>query len=332
MTLRYRRHPVETRDGWRLALYRATSRTPRVGRPVLLLPGANSNHLGFGQDPARSLPGVLRARGMDVWLLDFRGSRSSRYAGNGDPSGPSVTLDLKLQHDLPAALDSIRQETGSERVDLVGHSLGGTLVYLHAGGAGRDEVGRVVTVNSPATFRDFFGLLSPLLRGPASALAPFAARLSGLGVDRLVRIPGLGRALSRKHFRKGSLTLAEREAWFARAVEDMAGGELAQLMLWIGERRLVDMNGGDYEERLARVRAPVLVLAAAGDLVIPEAAVREGFERLGTEEKEFRLLGRAHGDESDYAHSDVLLAPSAARDVHPKIAEWLEAEAIRSAT
>ncbi len=323
----YDRSPIVTPDGWRLQLFRspASKGGDQRGRPVLLLPGANANHLGFGVERKTSLARTLNDLGRDVWLLDWRGSRSAIWEGTG--RGP-VTLDHKLELDLPTAIARIMDATGADRVDLVGHSLGGLLIYLACGGpddslAGR--IGRCVTISAPATLRDFFGPWSPIMRAPAAALAPVAAGLGGLGLDRLLRSPLLGSAIAgHKHLSRRGLPRRIRKGWLARGVEDMPGGELSQLMTWIAERRLCDRFGADYEDRFARVHHPTRVIASATDRFIPPSWVKEGFDRLGAEDKDFVLLGKKHGHARDYAHSDVLLAPAARRDVFPAIADWLD--------
>ncbi len=320
----YREHRFTTPDGFELGLYRCAPEGDRdaLGRPVLLLPGVGSNRYGFGVAPGATLPEALAAAGRDAWLLDFRGSRSSRWTGAGRPP---VSIDHKLVLDLPSAIAEVRRLTGAAALDLVGHSLGGLLVYLLLGGPAAPAIGRAVTVCTPARAADFAGPAAALLRAPARALSPVAARLPGLMVDRLARLPGPLPHLAafRQHILVGSMDAALRRAYFAHGVEDMPGGDLAQIMRWIAHDGLVDAAGQRYDERLPAVTRPLLVLAASRDGLIPVPAVQAAFERLGSRDKDLRIVGRRHGASRDYAHADVLLAPSAARDVYGPIVEFL---------
>jgi pimeloyl-ACP methyl ester carboxylesterase len=320
----YETMSVSTPDGYALTLFHSPARVvrPQPSRPVLLLPGANANHLGFGIDAGTSLPAVLNAAGLDAWLMDFRGSRSSRFTGEGRPP---IDLDRKLDHDVPAAVAAILAHTGASAVDLVGHSLGGLLALLHCGGPGASDVGRVVVVATPVTFRRHLGGLTRLAGPSARALAPLAERLPGLAIDRLARVRGPARHLValHRHVRWRTTDLLARRAWLEGGIEDMAGGDLAQLMRWIGHGRLLGRDGEDYDRRLESVTTPTLVVTAAGDRMLPIAATHETLGRIASVEKEHRIIGREHGASRDYGHSDVLLSPHAARDVHPHIVDWL---------
>ena len=124
----HRKGPIElaefafrAADGYRLTLYRSPASTGEHPRPVLLLPGANSNRMTFALTQDDSLVAELNRHGRDVWLLDFRGSHSSVWPHS---STAPVDLDRKLMLDLPSAIDVVLEHTGAERVDLVGHSLG----------------------------------------------------------------------------------------------------------------------------------------------------------------------------------------------------------------
>ena len=54
-------------------------------------------------------------------------------------------------------------------------------------------------------------------------------------------------------------------------------------------------------------------------LVLPRTA----FAKIGSPDTHFRLVGRDHGAQRDYAHADLLLAESARTDVHEPIVDWL---------
>lgn len=315
---------VSTPDGYALTLFHSPALVarPHATRPVLLLPGANANHLGFGVDAETSLPAILNAAGLDAWLMDFRGSHSSHFTGEGRPP---IDLDHKLDLDLPAVIAAIMARTGAPAVDLVGHSLGGLLALLHCGGPGAGDVGRVVVVATPVTFRRHLGGLTRLAGPSARALAPLAERLPGLAIDRLARIRGPARHLValHRHVRWRTTDLYARRAWLEGGIEDMAGGDLAQLMGWIGHGRLFGRDGEDYDRRLESVTAPTLVVTAAGDRMLPAAATFETLGRIASVEKEHRIISREHGASREYGHSDVLLSPHAARDVHPHIVDWL---------
>lgn len=328
MPIHYQEHRFETPDGWGLSLWRSRPISADGSRrPVLLLHGVGANRFAFGVVRDASLPAVLNAHGRDTWLLEFRGNRSSRPPRSG--SRRHATVDDKLHVDLPAAIEEIRGLTGAARVDLVGHSLGGVLTYLHCGGPHGEQVGRAVTLAAPANFEAMLGALRPLLRGPARALAPVARLLPGLGVDHLARFPGPIPHLValRHHVRPRGLDRNERRLYLDHAIEDMVGGDLAQMMNWCASGRLQSNEGHDYGWRLAACRTPIRLLASATDSLIPIAGVREAFALLGSDEKDLHVVARDRGSTRDYAHADLLLSRHALSDVHPHVLDWLERDA-----
>ncbi|MCC6624100.1 MAG: alpha/beta fold hydrolase [Deltaproteobacteria bacterium] len=328
MPIPYLEHTVQTPDGWRLTLYRSPPRGPRSLEggppPVLLIPGAGANRFTFGVSAGRSLAAILNARGRDVWLAELRGARSARP----DARSAAVSLCLKLDLDLPAILAHIREVTGQPRVDLVGHSLGGLLAMLTAGGPHAAEVGRVVTLAAPGTFRGFVGgdAPGPVLRGLARGVEALGARIDQIALAGLARVRGpIPHLVSfQRHFLPGALDVVDRRLYLDHAVEDMPGGDLAQVARWVREGRLVDRLGKDLEARFAAVDHPVLAFASPRDKVVPLALVEAGFRRLGSPDKTLVRVGRDAGHARDYAHADVLLAPSAVVDVLEPLAAWLD--------
>ena len=323
--IRYEAYPVRTHDGFELTLYRSRPTVASLTldkRPVLLLPGANSNRFTFGVVDGLTLPATLNAAGRDVWLLDFRGSRSSRYLRSGKPV---INLDRKLDFDLPSAIEVVLSETQSERVDLVGHSLGGVFGYCFCSGPGAERIARLVTLASPASFEKFFGLAAKLMHHPTRLLAPVAKRLPGIGIDKAARIPGpLPHAVAmNNHLRLRTLTHTQRRAWLKHGIEDLSGGDLAQLMRWITTGRFVAADGRDRGRDLEHVQTPTMVIRVEGDGLVPGASVTDAYERLGSTEKSLVLIGKAHGSTRNYRHADILLAPSAVYDVHPHVVGWL---------
>jgi pimeloyl-ACP methyl ester carboxylesterase len=322
----YREERLLTSDGFELGLFHSASPSDSDvdRRPVLLLHGAAANHLGFGLVPGAQLARALNAQGRDAWLLDFRGTRSSRWLGRGRPP---LELIHKLEIDLPAAIRRVLEATGSRELDLVGHSIGGTFSYYIMGGPLGSRVARAVTLCAPATFGGLLGRQSRALALPLRVAEKLSRRLRGFGIDRLARVPGpIPHAVALvQHMRLGTSGAGVRRAWLNHAIEDMSGTDLGELCAWIRQGYLPHPAGGRYEDLCARVTQPVLAIAAARDPLVPPRIVEAGLRSLGSGDKRFVLVGRQHGATRDYAHADLLVAPSAARDVYPSILAWLSA-------
>lgn len=114
--------------------------------------------------------------------------------------------------------------------------------------------------------------------------------------------------------------------YFRNGIPDEATDLMDQFGAWIAEQRMRSRDGAVvYSDRLAEVRLPLLVLAAAHDLQRPADAVRAGFDALGSADKTFVRAGIADGCRVDFGHDDLLAGLAAPRDVFPRIAAWLEA-------
>jgi pimeloyl-ACP methyl ester carboxylesterase len=122
---------TRTRDGWSIAVwnYHAEAKGENGRRtPVLVVHGLGSNRHDLDcPDDRYSLARYLHADGFDVWIVELRGAGASNHRVKKALHG--FTIDDYIEHDLPAALRLVEDETGEAQVHWVGHSLGGSLAY-----------------------------------------------------------------------------------------------------------------------------------------------------------------------------------------------------------
>src|SRR3954464_11858054 len=119
-------HAVPTSDGTtvRLTRYKFGSKGPLV-----MAPGYGNAARAFAIDTVpKNWVQYLGEHGYDVWLFDYRAS----------PDLPSsftqFTVDDIALRDWPAAVDTIRRETGAESVQAMGHCVGGLSLFMAIGG------------------------------------------------------------------------------------------------------------------------------------------------------------------------------------------------------
>ncbi|MFF7891956.1 alpha/beta fold hydrolase [Streptomyces sp. NPDC007907] len=223
-------------DGTRLAFHLRGE-----GEPLVVLPGGPmraSSYLGTlgGLDAHRQLV-----------LLDLRGTGES-----GTPADPATYRCDRLVDDVEA----LRRHLGLERMDVVAHSAGGSLALLYAARYPR-RVGRLALVTAtpwalgrPATAEDRLAAARMRASEPwfADAFPAFEAWLDGTGDFDPVFLPffyGRWDDTARAH--------ADREeAETNDAAADVYGAEGAY-------------DPEATRSALARVTAPVLVLAGGAD-------------------------------------------------------------------
>lgn len=66
-----------------------------------------------------------------------------------------------------------------------------------------------------------------------------------------------------------------------------------------------------------------LVLAGIKDQAVPPVNALYVRDRLGSQDKSFRILGVEYGDSFDYGHDDLTFGVHASRDVYPAVAAWV---------
>lgn len=290
--------------------------------PILVVHGIGIDHRNNDMFDGRSLVRALAARGRDVWLVTLRSGRM------GLPFGERalVTFERMARHDVPLAAREVLRRTGQGRLDYVGFSMGGMLLY--AGLALRTlDVGalrRVAIIGSPGQVAAPFpflervarvwplALVPPIWLGIPSRLVAFVAGHLRTPIHRLIIEPD---ELSPTDVGAALVTVRDIPR---RLFQDFAR------FVRLGR---VEVDGVAVLPALAHVRVPALFVAGAGDRVAPPDMVRAGHDAWGAAvpdlDKRWHLASRAGGAAADYGHGDLAFGIHAPRDVFPPVLEHL---------
>ena len=320
-------HRVTAGGGWQVALHRIkpAAGRPRRKTPVVLAHGIAMCRRCWNLSRDVSLARYLSDRGHDVWMVEYRGYAASRHSGG--PGAWDFAIDHHALEDAPALIDLVRRETGSEQVNWVGHSMGGIILYGYVQAYGTGHLARTVTIGSPArmgrvarhlrTVGWARKLLRPGWRFPLYAFTrltlPFTVFLKS-PILRTFYNP----ALVRQH---------EVAQLFTSGVQDLSNRALREIARWqtLGTMALED-GSTSIEEGLAALDVPFLVLAGAGDRLVPPRAALCAYDRSPAAEKAWRVFGGPDDPAPPLGHLDLIASAHAVRWVHPVIAEWLEKE------
>ena len=106
----------------------------RGGKAVLLLHGASASCDTFLQPRGSSLFDYLNQAGLDVWMLDWRGSF---YVTANDANDADKSADYVAENDIPQAIKYVRDVRRSEghddRIAVLGHCVGAATLSMSIG-------------------------------------------------------------------------------------------------------------------------------------------------------------------------------------------------------
>ena len=322
-------HVVPTEDGVYVALHRYLAQGEVRGNPVILCHGIACNRHFWDLSPDHSFARDLAAQGRDVWVLEMRGhGQSHRVPLRAPWKAMSVRWDFDhyVQHDLPAAISFVRERGRSGKVDWIGHSMGGMVIYAYLATTDGKDVGNVVTIGSP-TFIDnrFWGWrMANLFSAPASLIPHFPARLAGLVVSGMAL--GAHPVFVNPAYNKNNMRARDAARFFHNVIDDVSGGEVRLGTKFIRDRGFRSRDGKvNYAQQLANIRNPMLCIAGSRDFLVMPRDVRAAFERIGSPDKTLHIFGKKHGQQHEYGHADLVLGRHVKTEVMPVILDWLAA-------
>lgn len=325
-TIKAKRYWAHTQDGWALALHRLEPQVPISGKApvVVVCHGLASNRHNWDLGPGRSLPHALAALGMDVWSVELRGSGDSVVdAAKAEPD--RFDFDSHVQWDVPALIQTVRKLSQASKIHWVGHSMGGMLMYAYLGMHPDAPIASWVAVGSPGfvtthlkSLQQAAGALDTIPKGwkllPAKTLAWWGsplAHLRGIPATHLIWAPDNVEA-----------KVIRRAAAFA--VSPLSVPEAKQLLASSRTGKLLSADGKlDYTAGLKKIQAPALLLAGVLDGLAPPGVVLDVWDKLGSTDKKFAILGKGFGHRKDYGHVDLAVGDHAQDEVYPMIADWI---------
>ena len=314
---------VATDDGATIMLHRYEA----AGPPVLVVHGISSNHHCWDLAPDRSIGLALQAAGLDAWLVDLRGHGSATHDTEGKRQWAGWSIDHYGRHDIPAAIDHIREQTGFKEVAYLGHSLGGMVGAIYAGThpQGDESLSALIAVGAPMDFSDPDPLVLGSLTLARYTWIPVVP--SDVGGDFRAMLGGAART-PLDAWVDGMLfnDLSEEMVpeMYRRVASPLSRGELRQLALVGQEGSFLDSAGEiDYLASLEQVTTPTLVIAGRADHIAPVDRVLPYYQRVGAERKRFVIAGRSTGFAADYGHLDLTLGDHASEEIYPLVVDWI---------
>jgi lysosomal acid lipase/cholesteryl ester hydrolase len=327
-----------TADGWKLGVRHLRPPCPDPSKmPVVLCHGMGLNGT-FWTITDDHMPSQLLARGYEVFIFDFRGSGESARLG---PVGavnaflrqtPFLEVGEKhwcvdeiVQYDVPAILAYVKNQTGHDRVNWVGHSLGGMLMFPFL------EL-------SPESWRiaNFVAMGSTIIITPTPQTGMLQANRKLRGLSSIASPGRLGRPLTfmkvkalaqidQLYYTESNVDRRTVSRFYGYTLEDMGKAALKQLDPYLEFGHFVSADRSiDYADRLRDVTTPIVMVAGDGDVMSDVASTELTFEALGSPDKSMTRFGRLEGHIADYGHCDLVWSRHAPIEVFPTLIDWLD--------
>jgi predicted alpha/beta hydrolase len=299
---------TQTADGWRLPLWHAPAPAGSRGEPVILAADLGLNARCFDLHSDRSLVRHLHTRGFEVFVFCHRGHRDAVPPQHR----PQVDFDAIVAHDVPAAIATVKAQTGAERVHWIGHGFGGQCLVGHMANDGDRDLSASALISSPVTF--------PSLKTTARRAAAIANVLPStwrLPVDKVQRLLMVGGRHTDIADRTQRIEGPMARALLLDGAAPLALGLLQQMAQWHATGQLVDRhNRFDYLAGLSGRETPVLVIGSPDD------------QRCQPHQAEPAAEALTHSDwwclDEGWGHLDLIAGADAARTVFPRITDWIE--------
>lgn len=312
-------HLIPNGDGWLLSLFQTwdEQRLVRGRRPILIVPGYGMNSFIFSYHPrGLSLEGYLAEAGFEVWRVDLRGQGASRSTGGGDDFRLEDLALTDLDAALRAALE--RTRTGATAADLIGASLGGTIMFIHAALRRDAPVGSRVAIGSPVRWVDVHPAIKVAFSWPTLVgLVRFKGtrKFAGLALPQLAKRAPWVLSI----YMNAEITDTSAAAEMVRTVEDPNRHVNRQIACWIRDRDLT-IRGVNVSEALGSLTSPLLCISALGDGIVPRRTAEFPYVASGSPDKRLIEVGSA---ELAVAHADLFISSESQARVFEPIATWL---------
>ena len=328
-----------TADGWRLGVRHYRPETPDPSKlPVILCHGLGLNAT-FWTITDNHLPSQLNAKGYEVFVFDIRGSGENGRPGWHDRFNRALrqtpfrergerfwNADDLMRFDVPAILDYVKRETGRDRVNWVGHSMGGMLMfpYLELEPSAHERIANFVAMGSTVILTDT-PKRDMLMANRAIRTLNLFASPGRLGRPlTYFRMPGMN-TIDSFYYSEDNVDRLTVSRFYGYTLEDPGPGAFRQLDQYLKRGHMRSADGRvDYSNLLNRVKTPILMVAGEADIISDVPSTELTYAALGSLDKTLMTFGTRHGQVADYGHCDLVWSRHAPRELFPPIIDWLD--------
>lgn len=321
-------HHPKTSDNWDLTLEHHSPRKLSSAKkfPVIICHGLIGNRNYFKIKEEESIVYRLISEGYDVWLLDLRGRTDA-----GTPSlffgekTYNFSFDDYATKDVEAAISYVLAKTGAEKVNWIGHSMGGMVVYTKIGTFQEKRIANLVTLGSPFSFYNptknvkTLNSLSFLLR--FIPVIP-SASIAHLGSDYKIPLPE--KPFLRLFYYKENTEPSVEHALKSVSTNNESPNVFKQFANGVKTGEILSLDESiSYTSNLKNIKIPVFLIAGRRDHLGTPMIVRHVYDNIGSNDKTMLIASRAEGHSEDYGHVDLVMGTHSNKDINTPIVKWL---------
>lgn len=314
-------------------IYRGTAFSVRhypvaSNRTIVLVPPVAVRASIYDLLPERSLVRHLRGAGFNVYVLDW-----DEPGREHDQLGlQTYALDMLVE-----ALGAVRNDSGQQRLSLLGYCMGGLFNLLYAGTGLDHDIAGIVNIATPIDMHDgtFAAAIPKALQAPANIVRRHSNIRANTLHPALFHVPGRANTLAFKLASPMSGVLAMRK--LLRNLDDRSkvaanstlsawlndlcaypGALMRDFMIkiWLhNELARGSLRLGDQETDLAHIDCPVLAIAGDADTIVGQSSSRKLLDRVSSHDKTHVVVPGGH--------VGVLAGSHAPDYCWPKIIDWL---------
>ena len=310
-------------DGVTITVERQAHKTP-----IVIVPPLAVNMLIYDLFPQRSLVRFLRAKGFEVYLIDW---------GIPTRAHSHYNLHTYVAELLPAYLNRVREHSGEQELSLHGWSMGGMFTLFYSALSNDQHVRNAIVLGSPIDSHGS-GILG-LVNQRLADVAGFIRKRSGFRLHNVkphwFHTPGWANTIGFKLtnpigsvmsyweliIRLGDREFVTNHATTSAFLDRMVaypGGIIQDTVVrvWIDNQL---SNGeiqiGEDIARLDNVSANLLAIAGSEDTLVTEGAARRVMDHVSSTDKTFRVVPGGH--------MGILAGSKAPRESWLALADWL---------
>lgn len=275
--------------------------------PVVIIPPLAVNMLVYDLLPQRSLVRFLRAKGFNVYLIDW---------GMPTREHSHFNLHTYVAEFLPACLKRVREHSGEQQLSLHGWSMGGMFTLFYSALSQDPNIRNAIVLGSPIDSHasGLIGLLNQRL----ADVAGFIRKRTGFRLHDVqphwFHTPGWANTLGFKLtnpigsamgyweliVRLGDREFVRNHASTSAFLDRMVaypGGVIQDTLVrvWIDNQLAGGtIQIGDHIACLDQVSANLLAIAGSEDTLVTPAAAKKVMEHVGSTDKTFRVIPGGH--------------------------------------